>query len=173
MEDNSMKPVLRKKLADIRDEAMTLSAILELSSEDHTENPVWQFAQRTIRDAEQIMANTLGELDIEAPPLNEADHCEDIAQALNRIHPELKAESANTGGGIYCVFCYINDQLTTCWGMAAENWGCDVDDAKTMEHLGSKYVELSSECRDVEKIAVTISAATTEILAGNWDKEGA
>jgi hypothetical protein len=60
--------LLRKKLAAIRDEAMELQATLEFSCRgDVTEDVVWQWASRTVRDAEQIMSNQHGELCLPEP----------------------------------------------------------------------------------------------------------
>ena len=57
--------LLRKKLAAIRDEAMELQAVLEFSHQgDVTEDDVWQFASRTVKHAEEIMANQHGELSL-------------------------------------------------------------------------------------------------------------
>jgi hypothetical protein len=60
--------LLRAKLATIRDEAMELQAALEfVHGGDALEDSVWQFADRTVRDAEEIMQNKLGELSLPEP----------------------------------------------------------------------------------------------------------
>lgn len=58
--------LLRSKLAAIRDEAMELSAILEFSKAvDHAPSDgIYDFAQRTVRHAEEIMTNSQGELSL-------------------------------------------------------------------------------------------------------------
>lgn len=57
--------LLRAKLAAIRDEAMELQATLEFSVRgDVTQDGVWQFASRTVRDAEEIVRNAKGELSL-------------------------------------------------------------------------------------------------------------
>lgn len=60
--------LLRAKLAAIRDQAMEVQATLEfVHSGDALEDNVWQFADRTVRHAEEIMANTRGELSLPEP----------------------------------------------------------------------------------------------------------
>jgi hypothetical protein len=60
--------LLRAKLAVIRDEAMELQAALEfVHGDDALEDSVGQFADRTVRHSEEIMANTRGELSLPEP----------------------------------------------------------------------------------------------------------
>jgi hypothetical protein len=48
--------LLRGKLADIRDSAMELSAIVEFGKLDGAAaDPLWKFAQRVIEDAEALL----------------------------------------------------------------------------------------------------------------------
>jgi len=48
--------LLRGKLIDIRDEAMTLSAILEFGKPDGVvADPLWKFAQNVIEEAEALL----------------------------------------------------------------------------------------------------------------------
>ena len=47
--------LLRGKVADIRDEAMELSAIVEFGKPDTAADPLWQFAQRVIEEAEALL----------------------------------------------------------------------------------------------------------------------
>jgi hypothetical protein len=48
--------LLRGKLIDIRDEAMTLSAILEFGKpEGVATDPLWRFAQQVIEEAEALL----------------------------------------------------------------------------------------------------------------------
>jgi hypothetical protein len=60
--------LLRAKLAIIRDEAMELRAVLEfVHCGDALDDSVWQFADRTVRHAEEIMRNARGELSLPEP----------------------------------------------------------------------------------------------------------
>jgi hypothetical protein len=60
--------LLRTKLKSIRDEAMELQAALEfVHGGDALGDSVWQFADRTVRHAEEIIANTRGELSLPEP----------------------------------------------------------------------------------------------------------
>lgn len=60
--------LLREKVSQIRDSAMELEATLEFAhGRDVKENDVWQFADRTVRYAEEIMGNKRGELDLPEP----------------------------------------------------------------------------------------------------------
>jgi hypothetical protein len=60
--------LLRAKLAVIRDEAMELQAALEfVHGGDALADDVWQFADRTVRHAEEIMTNSRGELSLPEP----------------------------------------------------------------------------------------------------------
>ena len=60
--------LLRRKLAEIRDAAMELEATLEfVHGGDAVDDRVWQFADRTVRHAEEIMTNTRGELSLPDP----------------------------------------------------------------------------------------------------------
>jgi hypothetical protein len=57
--------MLRSKVAAIRDDAMELQAVLEFAHRgDATDDAVWQFADHTLRHAEEIMRNTKGELSL-------------------------------------------------------------------------------------------------------------
>ena len=57
--------LLRRKLTAIRDEAMELQAVLEfVHGGDALADGVWQFADRTVRHAEEIMTNSRGELSL-------------------------------------------------------------------------------------------------------------
>jgi hypothetical protein len=60
--------LLRAKLAAIREEAMELQAALEfVHGGDALDDAVWQFADRTVRHAEEIMRNRRGELSLPEP----------------------------------------------------------------------------------------------------------
>jgi hypothetical protein len=59
--------LLRSKLSEIRDSAMELMATLEFSRRDVAENELWQWAGRTVKDAEEIMKNGKGELSLPEP----------------------------------------------------------------------------------------------------------
>ena len=57
--------LLRRKLSEIRDEAMELAAIMEFGYRgDCTETPLWQLAAEIIRKTEEAMQNKIGELDV-------------------------------------------------------------------------------------------------------------
>jgi hypothetical protein len=57
--------LLRAKLAAIRDKAMELQATLEFAHRgDVKQDAVWLLASRTVRDAEEIMANQNRELSL-------------------------------------------------------------------------------------------------------------
>lgn len=60
--------LLRAKLADIRDEAMELQALLEFSHRgDVTKDAVWKFASGVVAQAEEVMKNQHGELSLLEP----------------------------------------------------------------------------------------------------------
>lgn len=62
--------LLREKLATIRVEAMEIATAIEFTGTlQPEEHPVHQWAVRTIKEAEEIIKNTRGELD---PPSDSA-----------------------------------------------------------------------------------------------------
>ena len=167
MKQSTIESVLREKLGEIRDSAMELSAQLEFSPiDDVTDNDLWKWATKLVRDAEEIMKNSRGELSVDGVAAEEADF-EQVADRL-RKDAGLNAEVVATGGGIDCIRITCG-QYALYFGTAGENWGFSVsrivgeDEEFDFNDCDAGIVtDASSENPDASAVALAITKAAME-----------
>lgn len=107
-----------------------------------------------------------------APP--EPAKFEDIAKALQAIHPE--AQVVNTGGGIDCIRVLVGHHALY-FGTGGENWGASIytvlPTGNEVWVEGSDYdpnitMDMSSDVPDAAKVAAAINAATDAFYSKHY-----
>ena len=93
-------------------------------------------------------------------PLNSTAWMELIASALQA--KGLDASVVHTGGGIYCISILKQDKGELLWGMAAETWGADDNDADgdLVGDGNGVWTRVSCDSTDIADITAAIYDAS-------------